>query len=418
MAIFTTTAVERFVRAGVPEGKPHASLRDGSGLVLRLLPTGAASWQYVYRMRGLGRAGTQRTVTIGSWPAVTCMKAIAEARTLAGKVASGNDPRAEIREAKQRERTILAAALDDYEVWLTSRRLMRVPPMLSSLRRGLVHLLSHEIKNLDRTTLIDAIERIERSGRPGAAREFRQRLRSFVNRQLALGAIAIDPLPGYRAPAASKQDALEAEANGRALNEDEIHAVWRAAEAMGAPFGGLVRMALLTGLRRNELASMCWSWIDRDALRIAVPAASMKSGREHSIPLTPMIIRLLGETPNRGGNLLFPSERRLGGSTPLAGWSHLIIALRQASGVEGFGLHDLRRTYRSALADLGVREELAELMIAHRRTGLIARYNKAQLWDQRREAAATYDAWLDGVVNRTEGDGAANVVRLGQRAAP
>jgi integrase len=417
MAIFTTTAVERFVRAGVPQGKPHASLRDGSGLVLRLLPTGAASWQYVYRMRGLGRAGTQRTVTLGPWPAVTCTKAIAEARTLAGKVAGGNDPRAEIREAKQRERVVLSSSLDDYEVWLTSRRLMRVAPMLSSLRRGLAHLLSYDIKNLDRTTLIDAIERIERSGRPGAAREFRQRLRSFVNRQLSLGAIIVDPLAGYRAPAASKQDTLEAEANGRALNEDEIHAVWRSAEAMGGPFGGLVRMALLTGLRRNELASMCWSWIDRDAIRIAVPAASMKSGREHSIPLTPMIMRLLGETPNRGGNLLFPSERRLGGSTPLAGWSHLIIALRQASGVMGFGLHDLRRTFRTALADLNVSTEVAEAAIAHKRTGLIARYDRSKLWTQRREAAETYDAWLNGVVNRTDGPEAGNVVRLGKRAA-
>ena len=91
----------------------------------------------------------------------------------------------------------------------------------------------------------------------------------------------------------------------------------------------------------------------------------------------------------------------------------MMTRLRQASGVEGVGLHDLRRTYRSALADLGVREEIAEAMIAHRRTGLVARYNRAQLWTQRREAAEKLDAWLDGVVNRTDGDGAANVVPLG-----
>ena len=58
------------------------------------------------------------------------------------------------------------------------------------------------------------------------------------------------------------------------------------------------------------------------------------------------------------------------------------------------GLHDLRRTYRSALADLGVREEIAEAMIAHRRSGLVARYNRAELWDQRREVAEKFDAWL------------------------
>ena len=76
----------------------------------------------------------------------------------------------------------------------------------------------------------------------------------------------------------------------------------------------------------------------------------------------------------------------------------MMTRLRQVSGVNGVGLHDLRRTYRSALADLGVREEIAEAMIAHRRSGLVARYNRAELWDQRREAAEKLDAWLAEIV--------------------
>ena len=91
--------------------------------------------------------------------------------------------------------------------------------------------------------------------------------------------------------------------------------------------------------------------------------------------------------------------------------------LREVSAVEGVGLHDLRRTYRSILADLGVREEIAEAMIAHRRSGLVARYNRAELWDQRREAAEKLDAWLAGIVGRTEGTEAANVVALSPRWA-
>ena len=45
---------------------------------------------------------------------------------------------------------------------------------------------------------------------------------------------------------------LEAEEHGKSLNEDEILAVWRAASSIGGPFGGLVRMGLLTGLRRER----------------------------------------------------------------------------------------------------------------------------------------------------------------------
>jgi hypothetical protein len=65
-----------------------------------------------------------------------------------------------------------------------------------------------------------------------------------------------------------------------------------------------------------------------------------------------------------------------------------------------------------------VREEIAEAMIAHRRSGLVARYNRAELWDQRRDAAEKLEAWLSGVVSRPDGHGAANVVPLaGARAA-
>jgi integrase len=206
---------------------------------------------------------------------------------------------------------------------------------------------------------------------------------------------------------------IEAEEHGQALNEPEIAGLWRAASGIGGPFGGLVKMGLLTGLRRGELAAMSWDWIDRQGLRITVPGRVMKNGREHVVPITNMIAKLLDETPDRGGGLVFPSEKRLGGATPMSGWSKLMTRLRQVSGVNGVGLHDLRRTYRSALADLGVREEIAEAMIAHRRSGLVARYNRAELWDQRREVAEKLDAWLAKIVTRTDGPEAGNAVPLG-----
>ena len=43
----------------------------------------------------------------------------------------------------------------------------------------------------------------------------------------------------------------------RTLNDDELRAVWRVAEANGT-FGALVRLLLLTGQRREKVASMRW----------------------------------------------------------------------------------------------------------------------------------------------------------------
>ena len=410
MAI-TQDKAKSFVRDGVAEGKPHATLRGGNGLALRLLPSGHATWQFVYRVKGLGRAGTQKTVTIGEWPTVDARKADDEAKKLAGKVAGGGDPRADIREDKRRERAVISKALEDYEEWLRHRRLRKVETMMSSLRRGLARWLQRDLADVSRRDFIDAIEGIERDGRPGAARDFRKFLRTFLSRQLSLGVITVDPLAGYRLPSATKDDAIEAENHGKALTEAEIRAVWRAADGLGS-FGHLVQMGLLTGLRRSELAALRWDWIDLEALRITIPGESMKNGREHALPITAGIARLLEMAPNRGASLVFPSERRLGGATMLSGWSQLVARLRRNSGVD-VSLHDLRRTYRSALADLGVREEIAEAMIAHRRSDLVARYNRAELWAQRRAAAEVYDGWVSQIV--APADTAENVVRIGAR---
>ena len=74
MATFTTTAVERFIKSGVPMGKPHTSLREGRGLCLRLLPTGAASWQFVYRPAALVAPARRRPSRSARGRRLTCAR--------------------------------------------------------------------------------------------------------------------------------------------------------------------------------------------------------------------------------------------------------------------------------------------------------------------------------------------------------
>jgi integrase len=47
-------------------------------------------------------------------------------------------------------------------------------------------------------------------------------------------------------------------ARERTLTDDELRAVWRAAQASTGPFGRLVRFILLTAARRTEAAAMTW----------------------------------------------------------------------------------------------------------------------------------------------------------------
>jgi integrase len=50
----------------------------------------------------------------------------------------------------------------------------------------------------------------------------------------------------------------------RVLTDDELAAIWRATDGPG-PFNGIVRMAILTGQRRDEVAGMTWAELSDNA---------------------------------------------------------------------------------------------------------------------------------------------------------
>src|SRR5262249_27907141 len=158
---------------------------------------------------------------------------------------------------------------------------------------------------------------------------------------------------------------------GRALSDDEIRNVWQAAgdKSFGS-FGALARLALLTGLRRGELAQIERA---RDLLadRIVVQPEHAKTGNPHTVPLTPLMREIVAGQPVTTSKLLFPSPTT---GDRIRAWSLRIAKLQQASGVD-FRLHDLRRTARTLMSKLGVPEDIAELAIGHVRKDLVARYN-------------------------------------------
>ena len=73
------------------------------------------------------------------------------------------------------------------------------------------------------------------------------------------------------------------------------------------------------------------------------------------------------------------------GQGAASGWTSL---WQRSSGraASTFNLHDLRRTVRTRMSQLGVSEEIAELAIGHLRRGLVGVYNKDEAWTKRIEA--------------------------------
>jgi integrase len=184
----------------------------------------------------------------------------------------------------------------------------------------------------------------------------------------------------------------------RILDDDEIRRLW-AATADGQSFSALIRFALLTSARRNEIAGMRRDEIDGDGIW-TLPAARSKTKTEIIRPLSKAALAILAGMPRIDG-CDYPFT--LNAASPLASFSDPKAKLDAASGVTGWRLHDLRRTARSLLSRAGVHSDTAEKCLGHSRGDIVERYDRHKYIDEMQRAFEKLAAQIEHIVKPPEG---------------
>jgi integrase len=191
----------------------------------------------------------------------------------------------------------------------------------------------------------------------------------------------------------------------RILNEPEIRSFWMATEILGYPFGSLFRLLLLTGQRRNEVATIQWTQLDIDQALWVIPSVSTKSDRgDHVVPLNVLAVEIIGSLPRfDGSDLLFPTSSS--NTCAVSGFSKAKERCEQMTATEefkvegmvalsGWRLHDLRRTCATIMQeDLGVPPHVIGAILNHSpqaTMGVTSVYATGNMVDDRRRAL---DAW-------------------------
>jgi len=435
----TPLTKSRIEKAKVPPGTGQIMLWDTivSGFGVRCLPGGSKTFVFRYRPHGGGRSVNPRLLKVGPFPSISLDDARAAARIHAGDVAKGRDPAEQRAEERRRNRATLGKLLAEdgpYELHLKERGLINIKPALSSLRRGLKAHMAADIAALSRNHIVTAIGELTKIGKRGAAADLRKYSRTFCEWTVELGLAKFNPMAGLRTESRTRHQRLQdAGHKGKALSDAELVKVWRAAQAIqdrsqrgervAGSFGALVQLALLTGMRRGELSQL---QRDRHVLTgeraidnrgingIHLPKAITKTGADHNIPLTPLMRAVIAAQPRSLSPLLLPS--RITGSR-LKGWTKLVAALKDASGVD-VELHDLRRTVRTLMSRLGVPEDIAELAIGHQRADLVARYNKDAAWQARVEAFEKVSAHISALLAEAAADRSKVIAMHGRDQRP
>lgn len=356
------------------------------GLYVRVNTSGTKSY-YIRGRIGGGRKAPQRNIRIGDIAQIGLPEARSTALRFLADMRAGLDP---VKPPVQAP--TVAALIDGYGADLARRGVVNTKVVISSLHRNLSRLKKIPADTLSRAVIVQEIERSRDQNGPSAATAFRGFTAAMLNWAVNTGHLQSSVLAGYKAPRQTKAQRLAQTEQFTLKGADAVRRFWEATEATKDPiFRDYMRFLLLTGQRRGETSEMTWGDLFSD--RWIIRAAVAKTGRNRAVPLGPFSMELLASQV-RQSNLVWPGR----GDVPMSGWSKRLRPIKDAMDEPRLAMHALRRGYRTGIRELGADTDLCETMIGHSRQGLVARYDKSELWASRIGIQTQWEEWLKEVV--------------------
>jgi len=98
-----------------------------------------------------------------------------------------------------------------------------------------------------------------------------------------------------------KRTPAQARKRNRLLSDDEIRAVWRAAEAAGNAYGAFVRVALLTGQRCAKISTMRFADVSPDGVW-SIPREAREKANATTLRLPRQALEIIKAQPRLAGN--------------------------------------------------------------------------------------------------------------------
>ena len=362
------------LRSLKPRARQYAVLDETlPNFGVRVGTSGRLSFFVLYRQRG-----RRIRDTLGTYPTITLAEARLLARQRLAQLVLQDEnpsfiPTTDFSEAVTAFLETHCAVRNKPRTAAETERLLRRHWSPAFHRRTV-----QEIRTGDITAVLDAL-----LSTPSEARVALAAIRVFFNWARQRRHIQRSPCEGLRLETRPKSRA-------RVLSDAEVEAVLQAAREMGYPYGTIVELLVLTGQRRNEIASLTWRLIDQAEKLVTLPAELVKNSREHTFVYGELVADVVSKIPHMG-EYLFPA--RGFDDRCFSGWSKSKRALDRRCGID-FTLHDLRRTWASKCASLGVHPWVIEAHLNHVSgvvSGVAAIYNRYSYLKEARVAVDLYD---------------------------
>lgn len=400
----TDSAVARLKSPPPPKQVDYWDLL-APGFGIRVNYSGTKTWITQRRVLQDGK-WRQSRIRLGRYPLMSLAEARNEARKFQILANEGQDPRTQVMAERQLaveeskktfamvrerfirqhcEKSLRASTVKQYHRILTSKDF-----------RQFEH---RAIGSITRREVIEAVDLIAERAPVEANRCFAC-LRAMMNWAASKDLIDTPPTDRVKAPSAETP-------RDRVLSHDEIVIAWKAFDLAGA-FAPLLKILLLTGQRKTEVAEMRWTELkdlDGPNAMWEIPKERVKMDRPHRVPLTPLTVQIIKRIPKAGTDFVFSTN----GMSPVSGFSRMkeildrnIRAIAHSGAFEKeWVIHDLRRTVATNMAEMGVSRDVVELILNHQsgtRSGVAGIYNRSELLPERRKALESWANALGSLV--------------------
>jgi integrase len=399
------------VKKLVPRDKRYEVL-DGKGLSIRVMPTGSKSWVFRYMIDGRARR-----MTLGTYPALSLSEVREQHAKAMQDIERGIDPSIKKMESKAERKT--APTFTDLikELWhmelknqksgVERKRLLEKDIVPAWGKRKVA-----DIKRRDIVLLLDHV----RERAPITANRLHGSLSRLFNFAAERGIIEDSPCTRIKKP--------PEKGRSRVLTDSEIKLLWKALDINNAGIDIYrisklaLTMVLLTGQRPGEVCGMAWDEIDNEGFW-NIPAERMKGGEPNRVPLTDMALEVIDQARLYSGDksFVFASSHKSDGPVTTQALAKAVLRHRDEMGFEErFTPHDLRRTLRTRLAELGIDDVVAERVLGHKLQGIMAIYNRHGYDKEKRQALERWEKKLRQIIGIEEPE-TSKIIKIGGRHA-
>ncbi|MDP9089178.1 MAG: site-specific integrase [Pseudomonadota bacterium] len=367
--------------------------------MLRVFPTGEKSFVYRYQI-----GGVRRSLTLGAYPAVDLAEAHRRYEAARYHVQEGRDPAHVKRQSQIAESAAVTvkAIVDEWQTLYANNHRKRPAEAQALLAKNLTaQFLAMKAKEVTKRDVVAVLDPILHRGSPAIATDVGSLLKQIFAYAVDRDRISASPLVTL------KKHGGKEKKRKRWLTDEEIRIFWHKLDqcAMQEFMRIALRFALVTAQRRVEIASMRWAQIDFVNNIWSIPNTVAKNEEFHMVPLSPLALKLLAQLKvfAKDSEFVLPSYHRNKKSFRPLTERALTRAVADNEGVFGiahFRPHDLRRTARTNMGRMKVPLQVAELVLNHKKEGVIEVYDQWEYLDEKRDALNKWAAHLEGIISQ------------------